>query len=78
MKELKPFRVVIGSKFDAKARQMLPTAFHMTFWAADRKILNYLMICSWCPNGYICPAQEVEIKEQPSLLGLDYTVFSPN
>lgn len=71
-----PYRVVTGSIFNPKEDEFDIAVFHMTFWAADKDVLSYLIFLSGCPSGRIYAACDVqEVKKEFSG---PKPVFSPN
>ena len=58
-----PYRVITGSSYNPKKDVFEYKAFHMTFYAADRMVLMYLITASECPYGKIFSAFDVKIAD---------------
>jgi len=74
---MKAYRVVVGSEYNASRDIFLASAFHMTFYASDKRVLKYLIYISNCPSGRIYEADRIvtiaEEKKYP-----DFISNSPN
>lgn len=65
MMPLQPYRVITGSMFNPITDSFDWTAFHMTYWARDRQVLDFLIVASECPDGRIHSAYSVEAVKLP-------------
>lgn len=65
------FRILCGyTGYNPKENAFMPRFHHVTFYAKDERVRNFMMVFSRAPKGMIIADQYCEI--------FDKTVFSPN
>jgi len=70
------FRVITGEQHDAGDGEFIATAFHMTFYAKDIRVLKFLITFAQSPLGSIVLADHVE--ETPKKYSGKPVEFSAN
>ncbi len=60
-KNLQAYRVVVGYNMpNGIKRRSVPVVYHMTFYAADPVIRDFLILSSGCENGQIYLADMID------------------
>lgn len=60
MRVMFPYRLLIGSTYNAKTDDFDAVVHHMTFYAADKMTLMYLITAAECQEGRVISAFDVQ------------------